>query len=108
MPHGRHIYAKPSDTAKDSMCAYPHSDHALPHWKFVLQCCADCPCINLSDQETYYQYSETTPSIQFHIYHIIARCSAHVIITLKDNKIFHMCRQESLSDESTTYTLEQN
>ena len=52
MPHGRHIYAKASDMAKSTMCKYPHSDHALPHWKFVLRCCADCTYINLLDQET--------------------------------------------------------
>ena len=25
-------------------------DYALPHWKCVLQCCADCLCINIPDQ----------------------------------------------------------
>ena len=36
MPHGRHIYAQASDMAKATMCTYPQSDHALPHWKCVL------------------------------------------------------------------------
>ena len=36
MPHGRHIYAKASDMAKATMCAYPQPDHALPHWKCVM------------------------------------------------------------------------
>ena len=31
MAHGRHIYTKAYDMAKAKMCAYPHSDHALPH-----------------------------------------------------------------------------
>ena len=52
MPHGRHIYAKASDVANTTMCAYPHLDHGLPHWKCVLWCYEDCPCINLPDQET--------------------------------------------------------
>ena len=52
IPHGSHIYAKASDMENTTMCAYPHSDHALPHWKCVLRCCADCPCINLPDHET--------------------------------------------------------
>ena len=52
MPHGRHIYAKASDMSNATMCAYPHSDDALPHWKCLLRCCSDCPCINLPDQET--------------------------------------------------------
>ena len=51
MLHGRHIYAKASYIVKAIMCTNPHSDHALPHWKCVLWCCSDCPCINLPDQE---------------------------------------------------------
>ena len=65
MPHGRHIYDKASDMAKDTMCTYPQSDHALPHWKCVLWCCAEFPCISLPDQEIDNQYSKTTPSIRF-------------------------------------------
>ena len=52
MPHGRLIYAKASDMENATMCAYPHLDYALPHWKCVLRCCSDCQCINLTDQET--------------------------------------------------------
>ena len=51
MPHGCHIYAKASDMANATMCDYPHSDNSLPHWKCVLQCCADFTCINLPDQD---------------------------------------------------------
>ena len=36
MPHGHHIYAKSYDTEKATMCEYSQSDHALPHWKYVL------------------------------------------------------------------------
>ena len=61
MPHGRHIYSKASDMENATMCTYPKSDHAIPHWKLLLRCCADCQCINLPDQETDNQYSETTP-----------------------------------------------
>ena len=50
MTHGPHIYAKASDRAKVIMCEYLHSDHTLTHWKRVLQCCANCECINLPDQ----------------------------------------------------------
>ena len=77
MPHGRRIYAKASDMAQATMCTYPQSSHALPHLKCVLLCCTYCPCINLPDQETYNHNSDTTPSIRFHIYLIIARCTAH-------------------------------
>ena len=50
MPHGSHIYATASDMENDTMCTYPQSEHSLPHWKCVLRCCNDCPCINIPDQ----------------------------------------------------------
>ena len=65
MQHGRHIYAKTSDMAKATMCVYPHSDHALQHWKFAMRCCAKCPSVNLPDIEIDYQYSDTSPAIIF-------------------------------------------
>ena len=47
MPHGCHIFAKVLDMENATMCTYPQSDHALPHWKCVLRCCSDYPCIRL-------------------------------------------------------------
>ena len=52
MPHGRHIYYQASDTVKATMCKYPQSYHALPHWKCVLRCYAKFICMNIPDQET--------------------------------------------------------
>ena len=52
MPHWSHIYNKTYDRAKATMCAYSQTDHALPHWKGVLRCCAKFPSINIPDQET--------------------------------------------------------
>ena len=101
MPHGNHIYSKASYKENATMCTYPHSEHALPHWKFVLRCCADFPCINIPYQETTKKHEETTPSIRFHIYHIIGRCTAHGRIQLKDKKICYMYKQESSTDKST-------
>ena len=60
MPHRRHIYAKAYDMANAKMCAYPHSDHAIPHCKCLLRCCADFPCINFPDQEKNKKHEETT------------------------------------------------
>ena len=101
MPYGRHIYAKAYGMEKATMCVYPHYYHALIHRKCVLLCHSNCPCINLPCQETHNQYSDTTPSIRFHIYHIIERCTVHDRIPLKEGKICQMCKQESSSDEST-------
>ena len=65
MPHGHHIYAKAYDMAKEKICTYPQSDHALPHWKCVMRCSAKFPSVNISDQETDDQYYNTSPSITF-------------------------------------------
>ena len=47
------------------MYTYPQSNHALPHWKCVFQCCADCPCINLPDQETNKNMKKQHPQLGF-------------------------------------------
>ena len=65
MPHRNHIYAKASDMANATMCAYPQLDHALPHWKCVLRCCVDCPCINITDQETTKKMTKHHPQLGF-------------------------------------------
>ena len=38
MQHGSNIYAKEYDMSKATMCTYPQSYHALPHWKYVFCC----------------------------------------------------------------------
>ena len=50
MPHGSHIYATAAGMAMATMCAYPPPQHALTHWKCVLHCCCNFPCIDLPDQ----------------------------------------------------------
>ena len=108
MPHGRHIYAKAYDMAKATMCTYPQSDNALPHWKCVLQCCSDCQCINLTDQETDKKHEETTPSTMFYIYHIIVSFTANGIIILK-GKTYVTCVNNNLfqMDIENIYTIKQ-
>ena len=86
MPHGIHIYAKAYDMENVTMCAYSQSDHALPHWKCVLKCCAKFPSINLHDQETDDLYPNTSPSIYFHIYHLIELCTKHGRLPFTDKK----------------------
>ena len=79
--------------ARAKMCAYSQSDLTLPQWKCVLRCCAKCPSINLPDQETDDQYPDTSPSIRFHIYHMITRCTKHGRIPLTDKKSCLKCQQ---------------
>ena len=73
MPHGGHIYAKAYHMENDTMCTYTQFDHSLPHCKCVLRCCSEFPYINIPDQETNKKHEEKTPSIRFHIYHIIGQ-----------------------------------
>ena len=101
MPHGRHIYAKAYDMEKATMFAYPQSNHSFPHWKCTLQCCAKCPSLNISDQEINYQYPNTSPSISFHVYHLIARCSTHVRLPINDKKMCRKFKQDDASEQST-------
>ena len=105
MPQGCHISAKAYDMEKATMCAYAQSDHALTHWKCVLRCCAKCPSINIPDQERYYKHPDTTPSIRFHIYHLIARCTKHGKLPLTDNKSCWKCQHGTTSGQLKTYTL---
>ena len=83
------------------MCTYTESDHALPHWKCLWRCCAKCPCINIPDQEIDNPYSETTPSIRFHIYHIIWRWTYYGRISSKDKK-YVICENKNLSSDNST------
>ena len=108
MPHRCYIYTKESDMAKARMWVYTQYNHALPNWKCVLRCCADCLYINLPDQETNRKHEERTPSIRFHIYHIIARCTAHDRIPSKEtkyvtrvNKNIHMINIKKYTQEKS-------
>ena len=105
MPHGSHIYAKSSDMAKETMCAYTHSDHALPHWNCVLLYFSKCPSINLPDQETDDQYTNTSPSIRFHIYHLIVRFTTHGRLPLHYKKVFVSVNRVLFQNNPQTYKL---
>ena len=69
---------------------------------------AKCPNINLSDQETDDQYSDTSESIRFHIYHLIARFTTHGRLPLNDKKSFRKCRQDSASENPQKYKLKKS
>ena len=68
-------------------------------------CCAKFPRVNITDQETDDQHSDTSTSIRFHIYNIIVNCTAHGRLLFNDNKICRKCKQDSASEQSRkTYT----
>ena len=100
MPHGHHIYARAYDTVKATMCVHSQSDHALPYWKCVLRYCAKCKRINLPEQETDDKNPNTSPSISFHIYHMIALCIKHDRLPLTDKRSCCKCQQDTASKQS--------
>ena len=108
MPHGRHIYAKSYDMAKETMWANSQSDHALSHWKCVLRCCAQCPSINIPDQETYDNHPNPSPSIRFHIYHLIARCKNMAGFCYPTGKFVKSVKRVLLQDNQQRYILEKS
>ena len=62
--------------------------------------CAKCIRINIPDQVTDGQYPDTSPSIRFHIYHLVARCTRHGRLTLTDEKSCCKCQHYSVSGKS--------
>ena len=87
--------------SKATICAYPQSDHELPHCNCIMQCCAKFPSINIPDQETYDQYSNTIPSVSFRIYHLIERCTEYGRLPLNDKGNCRKCKQDYSSEQST-------
>ena len=59
------------------MCAYPSSKYALPHWKCVFNGCAKCSSSYLPIPESYHKNHHVSPTICFHAYQQISRCTVH-------------------------------
>ena len=101
-------YMKHIKIQSSTICAYPQSDHELPHCKFVFRCCAKCTFVNITDQEIDYQYFDISPLIQFRIYHIILRCTTHVRLPLNDKEIFACVNSILIQNNPQKYTLEKS
>ena len=71
MRHGHHIYKTASSIDMETMCAYPPYQHALPHCKCVLRCCANFPRIDLPSQHLDNHQPNTCTTINVHVYHLI-------------------------------------
>ena len=68
-------------------CVYPPFKSVLPHWKFVLHCCANFPRIDLPSQKLDQHHSKTCPMIHCYVNHFIELCSVHGILPPGQNKI---------------------
>ena len=78
-PHGNHMFQTASGMAMATMCEYPSSKYALPHWKCVLSCCAQCPRIYLPSPESYQHNSNVISTILFMCINTL-----HVLLWMSD------------------------
>ena len=91
-----------------TMCAYPSPKYALPHWKFILNCYAQFPCIDIICLESYQHNSNFRSKIRFHVYYMIAQSTVHVRCPLNKKKQFQLC--EAYTDSVVTskmYTIKE-
>ena len=65
LSHGCNIYQTESDVVMDKFCAYPITQYELPHCKYVLRCCTNCPHISIPSPESDRYHSNTYPTILF-------------------------------------------
>ena len=57
----------------EKLWEYTSSSYALPHWKCVLCCCAQCPHIYLPSPESDHHNLNVSTIISFCVYQHIAR-----------------------------------
>ena len=60
----------------------------------MLHCCYNCPCIDLTDQASDKHYFNSSSSMSFHFFHLIARFTVHGRRPLYGKKICHLCFQD--------------
>ena len=91
MTHGGNIYKTSYEMDMSTMCAYPTSQHALLHWKCVLRCCESFSRIDLPCRQSVRHHSNTSPTIRFHVYHLIAHYTVHVRSLLDEENFCCQC-----------------
>ena len=87
MTHVLHRYQTALDMDMETMCEYPPSHHALPHWKLVLCSCSNHACIDLPSHESQNHHESTCTTIRFHVYHLFPWYSVHGRRPLEEKKI---------------------
>ena len=80
-----------------------YKEQQLPHWKCVMRCCAKCPRIDLTSLESDDQNLNFSPTICFHVHHIIARWTVHDRHPFNENRQCWFC--ESYTDSIVTAKL---
>ena len=76
--HGFHTNKKATDIFMSTMCTFSSDQHDLPHWKFVLRCCAKCLGIFMSVQYCNRDDTNIFPDIYFDLFILLSLCTVHV------------------------------
>ena len=85
------------------MCEYSSSKYVLPHWKCVLQWCAQFQWIDITSPESDYHNSNVSPIIRFNVYQHSVCCTVHVRRPFNENKQCQLC--EASTDSIVTTEL---
>ena len=83
------------EMAMATICAFLSSKYALPHWKFVLRCCAQCPQIDIPSTEADQNNLDLSRTKSLHVYKHIAS------FTMQYRSPFNERKQGQLWEAST-------
>ena len=86
IPHGKNMLQTASYTTMETMCSYPPSKYAIPHWKYFLRWCAQFTLIYLPSPQSDHQNSNVISTISFYFYQQILCCTLYVRHPLNDKK----------------------
>ena len=110
MSHIQHRYQIAYDMEMATICVYPPSQHTFPHWNYLLHHFENFPCIDLTSQQLYKHHSNTCPTMSFHVYHLIARCTVQGRRLFYKNKscvcvIPHLCHPQKYIHKNSVLLL---
>ena len=70
-------------------------DQIFPKWDCILNCCSDCPMMNVPFLESSEQlnrfFPESLDKIKFHIFQNISKCLIHGLRPFKYNNMCELC-----------------
>ena len=80
------------------LCTFPSNIHALPHWKSVLQCCANCKSIVIPVKESNRDDNFFT-TILFFVYQLASCHEVHGKFLFEEKNMFIVYNISNNSDK---------
>ena len=97
MPNGNNMSKTAYNIEMATMCVYTSSKYALPHFKCVLRCCAQCSWIGIPSPESDHHNSNFIPIICFCVYQHIEHCTVYDRRPFNEKKQFQLCEAYAYS-----------